>query len=164
MLILTLTSYTRALFTYIGLKRSISALESRLPSKVFIGSKAKANFKTEVIRKQYVFCVENLACFVFLLSPFWDLFATYLRNILREIALTHFMSLVSSYSPSKYQKTFSFLMFSGGMERAVAWDGSRIYLFGRRVRVFIGNLSSKLLTLLNSQRYYWLTVLFCTFS
>ena len=31
--------------------------------------------------------------------------------------LTHFKSLVSFYIPWKHQKTFGFLMFSGGLER-----------------------------------------------
>ena len=35
--------------------------------------------------------------------------------------LTRFMLLVSFYTPSNHQKTFGFLMFSGGIERD-QWD------------------------------------------
>ena len=35
----------------------------------------------------------------------------------KETKLTHFMPLVSFYTPSKHQKTFGFLMFLGGIER-----------------------------------------------
>ena len=37
--------------------------------------------------------------------------------------LTHFMPLVSFYAPWKHQKTFGFLMFSGGIEkdRGIKW-------------------------------------------
>ena len=35
--------------------------------------------------------------------------------------LTHFMSLVYFYTPWKYQKTFDFLIFSGGKKRD-QWD------------------------------------------
>ena len=34
-----------------------------------------------------------------------------------EQAVTHFMPLVSFYIPWKHQKTFGFLIFSGGIER-----------------------------------------------
>ena len=36
----------------------------------------------------------------------------------RKNTLTHFTSLVSFYTPWKYQTTRSFLIFSGGMERS----------------------------------------------
>ena len=35
--------------------------------------------------------------------------------------LTHFMPLISFYTPWKHQKTSDFLMFSGGIERD-QWD------------------------------------------
>ena len=37
--------------------------------------------------------------------------------------LSHFMPLVSFYTPWKHQKTRCFLIFLGGAERSVAWDG-----------------------------------------
>ena len=38
-------------------------------------------------------------------------------SIKYDISLTHFMRLVSFYTPWKHQKTKGFLMFSGGLER-----------------------------------------------
>ena len=35
----------------------------------------------------------------------------------------HFMPLVSFYTPWKHQKTSGFRIFSGGIDRSVAWNG-----------------------------------------
>ena len=43
---------------------------------------------------------------------------TFPENIvLSETTLTHFMPLVSFYTPWEHLKTFNFLMFSGGIKR-----------------------------------------------
>ena len=46
--------------------------------------------------------------------------------------LTHLMPLVSFYTPRKHQKTFGFLMFSGGLEKDQWYEmgqaGSRLSL------------------------------------
>ena len=39
------------------------------------------------------------------------------NSLLKVDVLTHFMPLVSFYTPSKHQKTSGFLTFSGGIER-----------------------------------------------
>ena len=41
----------------------------------------------------------------------------YIFFIISQYTLIHFMPLVSFYTPSKHQKTYGFLMFSGGVER-----------------------------------------------
>ena len=62
-----------------------------------------------------------------------DLFAEAIRNFQTylpmetkgktRIILNNFISVVSLYTPWKNDKICGFLMFSGGKERAVAWNG-----------------------------------------
>ena len=61
-----------------------------------------------------------------IIDKFWILallqYATFILDFacitfLRQTLLTHFMPLVSFYTTWKRQKTYSFLMFSGGVER-----------------------------------------------
>ena len=47
--------------------------------------------------------------------PMFHLFQCF--RLFRSICVTHFIPLVSFYTPWKHQKTRGFLMFSGGLER-----------------------------------------------
>ena len=57
----------------------------------------------------------------------------YTSLLLHTLYLTHFMPLVSFYSPWKRQKTSSFLIFLGGIERdqwhEMVWAGDLSHLF-----------------------------------
>ena len=44
-------------------------------------------------------------------------------SIYYSVSVTYFMPLVSFYTPWKHHKVGSFLIFSGGAERPVAWNG-----------------------------------------
>ena len=71
----------------------------------------------------------------------FSLSSLYFSLILQEDLLTHFMPLVSFYTPCKHQKIKGFLMFSGNIER-VQWLEIGERNLGMVVYVNIANVAS----------------------
>ena len=115
-------------------------------------------FKFVVLPKPQIIFQEIMTFNIFrILQPFILLKPNPLQAkvpILNPLPLTHFKPLVSFYTPWKHQKTFGFIMFSGGIETDQCFE------MGQNIWKFSGGIELEFWLEMRSFTLFWKFILF----